>query len=138
MRFAPGAQRQQADQRRDLAGASLGTIPTGPNALTIVNGLLGVMLDAGLPDKVIAYAVDILPLYATATAYEESLEISRGVQENEEEWVAQMRRYWQSLPPERFPHIVRLAIPLTSQDSEDERFEFGLDALVRGIETMKG
>ena len=31
------------------------------------------LLDAGLPDKVIAYAVDILPLYATATAYEESL-----------------------------------------------------------------
>ena len=59
---------------RDIAGASLGTIPTGPNALTVINGLLGVMLDAGLPEKVIAYAIDIVPLYATATAYEESLE----------------------------------------------------------------
>ena len=49
-----------------------------------------------------------------------------------------MRRYWQSLPVDRFPHIVALAVPLTSQDEEDDRFEFGLDALIRGIETMKG
>ena len=29
-------------------------------------------------------------------------------------------------------------MPLTTEDEPDERFEFGLDALVRGIETMKG
>jgi AcrR family transcriptional regulator len=34
---------------RGLARASLGTIPTGPNALRWVNGLLGVLRDAGLP-----------------------------------------------------------------------------------------
>ena len=51
---------------RDLARAALGNIPTGPNALRWVNGLLGVLRDAGLPDHVIAYAVDILPLYAHA------------------------------------------------------------------------
>jgi hypothetical protein len=30
---------------RDLARASLGTIPTGPNALRLVDGLLGVLRD---------------------------------------------------------------------------------------------
>src|SRR3954465_1265119 len=110
--------RRMLGAHRDIAGASLGTIPTGPNALTVINGLLGVILEAGLPDKVIAYAVDIVPLYATATAYEEALEAMRGVEETEDEWVQQMRRYWSSLPADRFPHIVRLAVPLTSQDAE--------------------
>jgi AcrR family transcriptional regulator len=123
---------------RDIAGASLGVIPTGPNAVRAINALLGVLLDAGLPEKVIAYALDVVPLFVTATAYEESLQAARGVPAPEDQWVEQMRRYWKSLPPDRFPHIVRLADPLTSQDTEDERFEFGLDALVRGIESMKG
>ncbi len=121
---------------RDLAGASLGTIPTGPNALRFIDGLLGVLLDAGLPDQVIAYAVDILPLYATATAYEESLYTAKELPDRGEQFIAEMRAYWQSLPPDRFPHVVAMAVPLTSQEGEDDRFEFGLDALVRGIETM--
>jgi hypothetical protein len=29
-------------------------------------------------------------------------------------------------------------VPLTTEDEPDARFQFGLDALVRGIETMKG
>jgi AcrR family transcriptional regulator len=123
---------------RDLASASLGTIPTGENALIVIEGLLAVMRDAGLPSQVIAYAVDILPLYATATAYEESLysmKDDRG--DAGAEFIAEMRRYWQSLPRDRFPNIVEMAVPLTSEDVEDARFEFGLDALVRGIETMK-
>jgi TetR/AcrR family tetracycline transcriptional repressor len=132
------AMRRALGAHRDFAGASLGVIPTGPNALRAINGLLGVLLDAGLPEKVIAYAIDIVPLYVTATAYEESLEAMRGVQSSEDEWVEQMRRYWKSLPVDRFPHIVRLAEPLTSEDTNDERFEFGLDALVRGIESMAG
>ncbi len=95
--------------------------------------------DAGLPDKVIAYAIDIVPLYVVATAYEESLNSPKDDEGDRGAWfVAEMRRYWQSLPVDRFPHIVALAVPLTSQDEEDDRFEFGLDALIRGIETMKG
>ncbi|WP_270044762.1 TetR/AcrR family transcriptional regulator [Solirubrobacter ginsenosidimutans] len=123
---------------RDLARAALGTIPTGPNALRWINGLLGVLRDAGLPDHVISYAVDVLPLYATATAYEESLYTPKDNPETAEQYIADLRRYWQALPVDRFPHIVALAVPLTSEVEPDARFEFGLDALVRGIETMKG
>jgi AcrR family transcriptional regulator len=123
---------------RDLARASLGTVPTGPNALRWVNGLLGVLRDAGLPDHVIAYAVDILPLYGTATAYEESLYTASGIQDQGEQFTAELRQYFRSLPADRFPHIVALAEPLTTEVEPDGRFEFGLDALVRGIETMKG
>jgi len=122
---------------RDLARASLGNIPTGPNALRWVDGLLGVLRDAGLPDHVIAYAVDILPLYATATAYEGSLYAAQGLPDSGAQYIAELRQYFQALPADRFPHIVALAVPLTSEAEPDARFEFGLDALVRGIETMR-
>src|ERR1700754_2811998 len=122
---------------RDLARASLGNIPTGPNAMRWVDGLLGVLRDAGLPDHVIAYAVDILPLYATATAYEGSLYAAQGLPDSGAQYIAELRQYFQALPADRFPHIVALAVPLTSEAEPDARFEFGLDALVRGIETMR-
>jgi AcrR family transcriptional regulator len=131
------AMRRMLGDHRDLARASLGNIPTGPNALRLINAVLGVLRDAGLPDQVIAYAVDILPLYATATAYEESLYTAKELPDEGEAFIAEMRRYFSSLPVDRFPHIVALAVPLTTNDSPDARFEFGLDALVRGIESMK-
>ena len=123
-------------EHRDLARASLGNIPTGPNALRLINGTLGVMRDAGLPEQVIAFAADILPLYATATAYEESLYSAKELPDAGAEYIAELRRYFSSLPADRFPHIVALAGPLTSGEGDD-RFEFGLDALVRGIASMR-
>jgi AcrR family transcriptional regulator len=129
--------RRMLGEHRDLARASLGNIPTGPNALRLINAVLGVLRDAGLPDQVIAYAVDILPLYATATAYEESLYTAKELPDEGEAFIAEMRRYFSSLPVDRFPHIVALAVPLTTNEGPDDRFEFGLDALVRGIETMR-
>jgi AcrR family transcriptional regulator len=130
------AMRRMFGEHRDLARAALGNIPTGPNALRLINAVLGVLRDAGLPDQVIAYAVDILPLYATATAYEESLYTAKELPDEGEAFIAEMRRYFSSLPVDRFPHIVALAVPLTTNDSPDARFEFGLDALVRGIASM--
>ncbi len=41
----------------------------------------------------------------------------------------------QSLPPDRFPNTVSAADVLMGGDP-DERFEFGLDVIVRGIETF--
>jgi len=118
---------------RDLAQANLGTIPTGPHALELVEAMLGVLRAAGIPDQVIAYAVDILPLYATATAYEESIRAAKD--EPESYFVDELRAFFQALPADRFPNFVALAEPLTT-GAGDERFEFGLDALVRGIESM--
>jgi Tetracyclin repressor-like, C-terminal domain len=83
---------------------------------------------------VIAYAVDILPLYATATAYEESLHAAKDWEESPE-FIAELQAFFKALPPDRFPNFIALAEPLTA-GAGDERFEFGLDALVRGIESM--
>jgi Tetracyclin repressor-like, C-terminal domain len=46
-----------------------------------------------------------------------------------------LRGYWTSLPPERFPHTLALLDVLFEGD-RDERFEFGLDVLVRGLASL--
>lgn len=126
-------------RHRDLARASFARIPVGENALRGSEWLIGVMRAGGLPDRVIAYGVDLLALYANAAAYEESL--FRGLDlapEDMQAYVGDLRRYFASLPRERFPNVVSLAEPLTAGGEGDERFEFGLEVLVRGLSAMAG
>ena len=49
-----------------------------------------------------------------------------------------MRDYLASLPVARFPEVVALAGPLTAGGEGDERFEFGLEVIVRGLATLAG
>src|SRR5947208_1943550 len=51
-----------------------------------------------------------------------------------EQIVAMLSDYLLSLPADRFPHVHRAIGDLFGGDP-DERFEFGLDILVRGIGT---
>jgi len=44
----------------------------------------------------------------------------------------ELQQFFAGLSPDRFPHLVDMAGPLGTGD-RDERFEFGLDLLVRGI-----
>src|SRR5690349_5065404 len=57
----------------DLSRAALATIPTGPNALRLSEGMLGLMLAGGVPPRVAAWAMDRIFLYITADAYEMSI-----------------------------------------------------------------
>jgi hypothetical protein len=89
----------------------------------------------GLPDKVAGIAADILPLYATAYAFEQGVYAER-VGENPEEYFEEIDRFFHALPAARFPNIAALADAIAGGDSDDEpdaRFEFGLDLLVRGL-----
>jgi AcrR family transcriptional regulator len=120
----------------DLARAIFARIPLGENALAGSEWMIRTLKAGGLPDQVIAYACDLLPLYVTAVAYEQSLYARESVSpEQLSEFVADMRRYLEALPRERFPNVVALAAQLTAGD-HDERFEFGLDVLVRGLAAM--
>ncbi|MDQ2894929.1 MAG: TetR/AcrR family transcriptional regulator [Actinomycetota bacterium] len=120
----------------DLARASFARIPLGENALRGSETMIGVLRAGGLPDRVIAFACDLLPLYAMAIAYEESLYSFEGATEADfDAFVGSMRSYFQNLPGDRFPHLVALAGLLTEGDN-NERFEFGLEVLVRGLAAM--
>jgi AcrR family transcriptional regulator len=122
-------------RHRDLARASFARVPLGENALAGSERLIAVMRAGGLSDQVIAYACDLLPLYVMAICYEESLYGSETSPEDIAKYVADMRDYFESLPRDRFPNMVSLAGPLTA-GAGDERFEFGLDVLVRGLAAM--
>jgi AcrR family transcriptional regulator len=113
--------------RRDSARLSMGRIPTGPNSLPVMERTLAVLAAAALPPRVIAYAADLFALYVGAFAYEESI-ASEGDP-------AQFDEYLRSLPPEHFPVITGLAADLTVGDA-DERFEFGVDLLIAGLEAL--
>jgi AcrR family transcriptional regulator len=118
----------------NLARATMGMIPTGPGALASVEWLLGLLREAGLPDRVIAYAADLLPLYVSAVAFEEGL-WAAGTPEEMEAYVGAIREHFAGLPAERYPHLVAM-VPELMRVEGDERFEFGLDVIVAGIAAL--
>ncbi len=129
--------RRLLSSHRDAAQLSMGRIPAGPNSLPVLERNLAVLTAAGLPARVIAHALDMFALYVGGFAFEESVAAppTGDTAATMEEAVEGLRRYYRSLPPERFPNLVALADDLTAGDA-DERFEFGLELLVRGLEAM--
>ena len=117
---------------RDLARVSMGNIPLGEGALRVSERMIEILSLGGLPKQVIAYAVDLLPLYAVATAYEQSLFNERTSTEEGARYFEEVDAYFASLPADRFPHMAALAPQLAEGDA-GERFEFGLDVLVAGL-----
>jgi AcrR family transcriptional regulator len=120
-------------RHRDIARASLGNVPTGEGTLPLMDTMVGILLAGGISPRVASLSVDILSLYVTATAFEESLESFPAADDaSSTQFHEELKNFFASLPADRFPHLVAMAEPLTSGDG-DHRFEFGLDLLVRGI-----
>jgi TetR/AcrR family transcriptional regulator, tetracycline repressor protein len=119
---------------RDIAGGTLARVPQGENALGVMNEMLGRMRAAHVSEEVMALGADLLALYVGAVSYEQSMTDPELAADPLwlDEFVAQLRGYFEQLPADRFPHIVALAGPLTSTA---DRFEFGLDVIVRGLES---
>ena len=98
------------------------------------------MLAGGLSRLVAALAVDLITLYTTAVAFEETIWWDRAQKDDpsisEGSVVAQAKEYFASLSTSRFPLIASMVDELTTGDS-DARFQFGLDILVAGLDTMR-
>ncbi len=133
------AARATFSAHRDIARASLGRIPSGPNSLVSMETLLAVLRRSNLSDQVIAYAGDLIGLVIGAASYEESLFAESGLDFEEfMRYIEEFRAYLGSLPPDRFPLLVELAGPLTHVDpGQDARFEFMLDVIVRGLDSLR-
>jgi AcrR family transcriptional regulator len=118
---------------RDLAGANLANIPTGHNAMKVMDRILAILRAGGLSKQDAAFAADLLPMYVTASAYEGSLFAQR--LEREPRYFVELDRYFRSLPKDRFPVFTTMIDEMTAEDeAHDARFEFGLDVLLRGLE----
>lgn len=128
--------RASAHRHRDGARISLGRIPSGPTVARFAEWLFALLTPVGIPDRVIAYLGDLAALYVGAYAFEESLGLASPTGEDlpPEQIVAMFRDYLAGLPADRFPHLHR-AVGLLFGGDADERFEFGLDVIIRGIAT---
>jgi hypothetical protein len=118
-----------------LARATMGKVPTRATDARGDDRMLGIMRAGGLPERVIAYAADILPLYATAYAFEEGIQAEQMSEEQIARYYEQVGEYFRSLPAAQFPHIHALSGVLAGPEEEDPeaRFRFGLDMLTTGI-----
>ncbi|MDQ3865121.1 MAG: TetR/AcrR family transcriptional regulator C-terminal domain-containing protein, partial [Actinomycetota bacterium] len=67
--------RRVINSHRDIARVQLGRFPIGPNALTFSEGMHAILRAGGLSDRASAYAGQLLPLYVSAFALEESSEL---------------------------------------------------------------
>lgn len=128
--------RALAHRRRDYARISLGRIPSGPSLARFAEWMFALLLPVGVPDQVIAYVGDLLSLYVGAYAFEESLgpPSPTGEPLTPDQIGGMFRDYLRSLPATQFPNVHRAADLLFAGDA-DARFEFGMEVLVRGIES---
>ena len=125
------ATRRVLRRHRDLARLALGRIPTGPNMVRLMEWLLTLLRRAGVPDERLGHVGDHYGQFVAAYVYEETLHqgaIEAGAP-------AAVQEYFASLPPDAFPTLSQLA-PLVLAGDADERFDFGLDLLIGGIERL--
>jgi AcrR family transcriptional regulator len=120
-----------------VARAAIGQVPLGERALQSTEHMLAILKAGKVSDQAAAWAVDLIPLYVTATAFEESVQGAAGwTEEDVVNYVGGLRQFFENLPSEKFPVTVALAAALTAGASGDERFEFGIQVIVAGLATL--
>jgi hypothetical protein len=115
-----------------LARLAMAHIPTGDNVLRLTDAMLGMMRAGGMEDQAAAYAGDLLSMYITAIAYEQSLYAQSERRPDADEYLAGVAARFASLPPEQYPNIVAVA-PLLVRGDDQERFELGMDVIINGL-----
>ena len=130
------AMRDVMRRHRDLARISLGRIPSGPTIARVAEWTFELLRPAGIPDQVIAYSGDLLALYVGALEFEQGLGLASPTGEDmpPEQIVGMLRDYLLALPEDRYPHT-RGVVDLLMNPDEDARFAFGIETIIRGIET---
>ncbi|MFI6638787.1 TetR/AcrR family transcriptional regulator [Streptomyces sp. NPDC050504] len=136
---APGTWREQLHavaaatvavmgRHEGLAAVALGAIPTGDNALLVLDRMLALLKRGGLDDTTAAWAVDLLYLHVAAAAAEQSTYDSKG--SDEESAITAADRRYAALPADRYPMVTSLRRALFSPGDRDA---WGLNVLINGI-----
>src|SRR5580704_11634868 len=120
---------------RDAALAGLGRIPTTPKALVAAERLAATLRVGGLSDRVIALGLDQLTLFVAAEAFETGLMEYGRDPRDVQRYYEDVHAFYMRLPADRFPVLASAVDDITGPDG-DERFEFGLDVLIAGLEAV--
>ncbi|MEU6825360.1 TetR/AcrR family transcriptional regulator [Streptomyces atriruber] len=116
-----------------ISRAALAAAPNSLDALRLSEGMLTILLAAGVPPQSAAWAIDAAFLYVSAYCFEVSLrhDPGSGVDQRVLDRDALVERY-RMLPGDTFPSTVAHIRELTSGEGH-ERFEFTLTALLGGL-----
>ncbi|MEY9894554.1 AcrR family transcriptional regulator [Catenulispora sp. MAP12-49] len=112
-----------------LALSALTARPSGENYIALLEALLALLAEGGVPDLQAAWGVDILLQSATASAAEHSAR--REDTHAEADW-AQLRRALAEASPEDHPHVHAQAGNLVS-GTPVERRQWTVDMLLAGM-----
>jgi AcrR family transcriptional regulator len=117
-----------------IAIMGMATIPTGENALRVTESIMSLLRAGGAGDQAIAYAADLIAMYATAIAYEQSLYKTLYADDpgREEREVDRILGQFQQLPADRFPTMASVSHLMVRGDGH-ERFLLGLDVIINGL-----
>ncbi|GHE03240.1 TetR/AcrR family transcriptional regulator [Streptomyces alanosinicus] len=136
------AGRRRLLSHRDMARISMAHVPFTAELLPHVEALLAVFRTAGLPDRIAAEAGDLISTYIDGFVLEEGMWQDRAAGHGGDgsslarpdwrEMADEMKNYFASLPVEDFPHLRALAGLMVS-DSSDERFDVGIEIILRGL-----
>ncbi|NUO99962.1 MAG: TetR family transcriptional regulator [Streptomyces sp.] len=116
-------------QHPGLAQSALVARPSGPHYLDLVEALLALLDEGGVPGEQAAWGVDALLLMATASAAEQSTRQRSA--DADKEWDA-LTRALRDASPERRPHVAALAAELLSGPPE-ARHEWVVRMLLNGM-----
>ncbi|MFJ7899882.1 TetR/AcrR family transcriptional regulator [Streptomyces sp. NPDC096198] len=136
------AGRRRLLSHRDMARIAMAHVPFTAELLPHVESLLAVFRTAGLPDRIAAEAGDLIATYIDGFVLEEGMWRDRAAghcrgdssaaRPDWREMAEEMRNYFASLSEGDFPHLRALA-GLMVADSSDERFDIGLEIILRGL-----
>ena len=113
-------------ESRGLAQLAMSPIAVGPHALRIIETLLGLLEEGGLERTTSAWAVDLLMLYVTAIAAEQS----NGHNPSDPE--GPIARAIVGAPAQEYPRLHAASEELLAGDGE-ARFSWAIDVLITGV-----
>lgn len=112
-----------------LARSVLSLWPSGPNYLRLIDGVLGLLRAAGVPDQRAAWGVDVLLQHAIATAAEQGTRDESAEAEREGFLIATAI---EEASADDYPNISRLRAKLFSGTTA-QRIRWQFTALIQGI-----
>lgn len=113
----------------ELARSALVARPSGAHYLGLIESLLALLAEGGIPPGQAAWGVDVLMQYATATAAEQALRDAST--DTQGEWDA-LTGALHGASAGTHPHIAGLAAQLVSGSAE-QRMSWGIATLINGI-----
>jgi AcrR family transcriptional regulator len=111
-----------------LALVALGGIPTGLNALLVMDRMLAILKEGGLDDTTAAWAVDLLYLHITVAGAEQAAYNTKKM--TAADHIAEVRRHYAALPADRYPMVTSMGDALFSPGDRDR---WAIQVFINGL-----